>query len=116
MTIRAALVADSKTSLLALGGALEVGDGVDPLCHRPPLLRRHRFLLHFTQLLDRVGVITEVLEVNGSCLIAVSAPTFLFPTRTMGTLGQEWLTSGAHFSRMFSNESEKARLCSGNAS
>ena len=31
--------------------------------------------------------------------------TFLFPTRMMGTFGQKCLTSGVHFSGMFSSES-----------
>ena len=31
--------------------------------------------------------------------------TFLFPTRIIGTLGQKCLTSGVHFSGIFSSES-----------
>ena len=48
--------------LLALGRALQVGEGVYLLCHGPPLLRLHRLLLHLSQLLDCVGVVTQVLR------------------------------------------------------
>merc|ERR1719327_694609 len=54
---------DLPNSLLALGGALEVGEGVDLLGHRPPLLRLHWLLLHLPELLDCVGVVAEVLLV-----------------------------------------------------
>ena len=49
-------------SLLALGGALEVGEGVDLLRHGPALLRLHRLLLHLVQLLDSVRVSTQILN------------------------------------------------------
>ena len=52
---------DLPDALLALGGALEVGEGVDLLGHRPTLLRLHRLLLHLPQLLDRVRVVPQVL-------------------------------------------------------
>jgi len=50
-------------ALLALGRALEVGEGVDLLGHGAPLLGLHRLLLHLPQLLDRVGVVAQVLLV-----------------------------------------------------
>nr|BAL70296.1 hypothetical protein [Meteorus pulchricornis] len=50
---------------------------------------------------------------TGSCFIFPSSlivpgslrKSFLFPTRIMGTFGQKCLTSGVHFSGMFSSES-----------
>ena len=36
--------------------------------------------------------------------------TFLFPTSMIGTFGQKCLTSGVHFSGMFSNESGESML------
>ena len=36
--------------------------------------------------------------------------TFLFPTRIIGTFGQKCLTSGVHFSGMFSRESGESML------
>ena len=53
---------DLPDALLALGRALEVGEGVDLLGHRPTLLGLHRLLLHLAQLLDRVGVVAQVLQ------------------------------------------------------
>ena len=52
---------DLPDALLALGRALEVGEGVDLLGHGPPLLRLHWLLLHLPELLDRVGVVAQVL-------------------------------------------------------
>ena len=52
---------DLPDALLALGRALEVGEGVDLLGHRPALLGLHRLLLHLPQLLDRVRVVAQVL-------------------------------------------------------
>merc|ERR1719268_248440 len=50
---------------------------------------------------------------TGSCFILPNSfivllsflKSFLFPTRMMGTLGQKCLTSGVHFSGIFSKES-----------
>ena len=53
---------DLPDSLLALGRALEVGEGVDLLGHRPTLLGLDRLLFHLAQLLDRVGVVAQVLS------------------------------------------------------
>ena len=50
-------------ALLTLGGALQVGEGVDLLSHGPTLLRLHRLLLHLGQLLDRVGIVSKILFV-----------------------------------------------------
>jgi hypothetical protein len=52
---------DLPDALLALGGALQVGEGVDLLGHGAALLRLHRLLLHLPQLLDRVLVTAQVL-------------------------------------------------------
>ena len=49
-------------ALLTLGGALQVGEGVDLVGHGAPLLRLHRLLLHLPQLPHRRGVVPEVLQ------------------------------------------------------
>ena len=59
---------DLPNSLLALGGALEVGEGVDLLGNDPPLLRLHWLLLQFPELLDCVGVVAEILKVENVAL------------------------------------------------
>ena len=48
-------------SLLALGGALEVGKGVDLLSHGPSLFGLDRLLLHLPQLLDGVWIVAKIL-------------------------------------------------------
>ena len=53
---------DLPDALLAFGGALEVGKGIDLLRHGSPLLWLHGLLLHLAQLLDCVGVVAEVLK------------------------------------------------------
>ena len=56
-------IEDLPNFLLALGGALVVGKGVDLLGHGASLLQLHRLLLYFPKFLDRVWVVAEVLLV-----------------------------------------------------
>ena len=59
---------DLPDALLAFGGALEVGKGIDLLRHGSPLLWLHGLLLHLAQLLDCVGVVAEILKVENVAL------------------------------------------------
>ena len=54
-------IEDLPNFLLAPGGALVVGKGVDLLSHGASLLKLHRLLLNFSEFLDGVWVVAEVL-------------------------------------------------------
>ena len=56
-------IEDLANFLLAPGRALVVGKGVDLLSHGASLLKLHRLLLHFSEFLDGVWVVAEVLLV-----------------------------------------------------
>lgn len=51
-------------TLLALGAALQVGEGVNLLGHGAALLRLHGLLLHLAQLFDRVWIIPKILKAD----------------------------------------------------
>ena len=54
---------EDLANFLVPGGALVEGKGVDLLSHGASLLKLHRLLLHFSEFLDGVWVVAEVLLV-----------------------------------------------------
>jgi len=93
LTCSAALVAVSKTSLTP---SLDLAEH-----------SRYANALIFS------AIVRPSSGLTGSCFIFANSfivllsfrKSFLFPTRMMGTFGQKCLTSGVHFSGMFSRES-----------
>ena len=69
---------DLSDSLLALGRALEVGEGIDLLGHGSSLLRFDRLLLHLPQLFDGIGIVAKILLRTSCHILIFNHQTYLF--------------------------------------